>query len=113
VDNKQPTRVELDDSVLQEIMFAYGNPEKITSDRDWVNWAFKLKQKDKRFALDFVEGWQGSRFIILGLVPWTSSFLMAIAWSSRGGDLQTVFTVASFMLTAASSKCHPIYLYSR
>ncbi|KAH0558413.1 hypothetical protein GP486_004926 [Trichoglossum hirsutum] len=103
VDNEQPTHVELDDSVLQEIMFAYSNPEKITSSTDWVIWAFKLKQEDKRFALDFVEGWQASRFIVLGLTPWTISFLMAIVWSARGGNLQTVFTVASFVLTAASS----------
>ena len=87
-------------------MFAYANPLKVTSKHDWVEWAFKLKQKDKRYALEFVEGWEATRIAVLGSVLWMASFLLGIIWSVRGGDIQTVFTVASFVLAAASSRTH-------
>jgi hypothetical protein len=90
--------------MLSEIIFAYLNPGKIDSNQEWVNWAFKLKQKDKRYALEIIEDWQVGRVAVIGCVPWVTSFLLGIIWSACGGDVQTAFTVASFVLTAGSSK---------
>jgi hypothetical protein len=93
-----------DDFVLQEIMYAYRNPERLSSTDDWVQWAFRLRQKDRRHALEFVEGWNTTRIAISGTVPWLSSCLVGIIWTAMGGDVQTAFTVASFILTSFSSK---------
>lgn len=96
--------VPLDDFVLQEMMYAYRNPSKLKSKDEWVKWVFRLRRKDKRHAIEFVEGWNTTRIAIAGTIPWLSSCLVGIIWAVIGGDIQTAFTVASFILTSSSSK---------
>jgi hypothetical protein len=87
------------------MMYAYRNHDKISgASNDWVQWMFRLRQKDKRHALEFVEGWDTTRIAIAGTVPLLSSCLVGIIWTANGGDAQTAFTVASFILTFCSSK---------
>ena len=97
--------VPFDDFIMQEMMYAYRNPDRVSgTSSDWVQWMFRLRRKDKRHALEFVEGWNTTRIAIAGTVPWLSSCLVGIIWTAMGGDAQTAFTVASFILTSSSSK---------
>ncbi|KAL6407419.1 hypothetical protein AUP68_10251 [Ilyonectria robusta] len=98
----RPVVVPLDDFVLQEMMYAYRNPSKLESKDEWVKWVFRLRRKDKRHAIEFVEGWNTTRIAIAGTVPWLSSCLVGVIWAVIGGDIQTAFTVASFILTSSS-----------
>jgi hypothetical protein len=96
--------VPFDDFVLQEMMFAYRHPDQLASNDDWIRWVFRLRRRDKRHALEFVEGWNTMRIAVAGTVPWLSSCIVGIAWTAAGGDVQSAFTVASFILTSSSSK---------
>jgi len=46
----------MDEFILQEMFYAYEHPERITSQTDWIEWVFRLRRRDKRHALEFVEG---------------------------------------------------------
>lgn len=85
-------------------MYAYRNPDRLSSTHDWIQWVFRLRRKDRRHALEFVEGWNTTRIAVWGTVPWLASCLVGIIWAAMGGDPQTTFTVASFILTSSSSK---------
>ncbi|KAK0620419.1 hypothetical protein B0T14DRAFT_496952 [Immersiella caudata] len=101
----RPTVVPFDDFVLQEMMYAYRNPDRLFHESDdWIKWVFRLRRKDKRHALEFVEGWSTTRIAISGTIPWLASCLVGIIWTARGGDPQTAFTVASFILTSSSGE---------
>jgi len=98
----RPVVVPFDDFVLQEMMFAYLNPDKVESTDDWIQWVFRLRRREKRHAVEFVEGWNSTRIAIAGSIPWLSSCIVGIAWTAAGGNVQSAFTVASFILTSAS-----------
>ncbi|KAH7119796.1 hypothetical protein B0J11DRAFT_534647 [Dendryphion nanum] len=100
--SRRPTVVPLDDFVLQEIYYAYKHPKSITTDDDWIQWVFRLRRRNKRHALEFVEGWNSTRVIIAAAVPWMISCLVGIIWTAIGGDAQTAFTVAGFILTSGT-----------
>jgi len=101
----RPTVVPFDDFVLQEMMYAYRNPDRLFHDSDdWIKWVFRLRRKHKRHALEFVEGWNTTRIAISGTAPWLTSCLVGIIWTAIGGDAQTAFTVASFILTSSSGE---------
>lgn len=102
--NSRPTVVQLDNFVLQEMLYAYKNPSKIDTYHEWIDWVFRLRQPDKRHALEFVEGWNGTRIAIAGMTPLVFSTVVGLAWSIRSGDWQTAFTVAGFILTAGTRK---------
>lgn len=97
--HSRPVVVPLDNFVLQEILYAFNHPSKVDTHHDWIDWVFQLRQPDKRHALEFVEGWNGTRIAVAGSVPMVFSTLVGLIWSIRSGDWQTAFTVASFILT--------------
>lgn len=81
------------------------------TDHDWIDWVFRLRQRDRRHALEFVEGWNGTRIAIAGLTPLLISCILGVVWSWQTGDVQTAFTVAGFVLTAGtceSKKSFPV-----
>jgi len=85
------------------MMYAYRNSDRLFHDSDdWIKWVFRLRRKHKRHALEFVEGWNTTRIAVSGSVPWLASCLVGIVWTTTGGDAQTAFTVASFILTSSS-----------
>lgn len=94
--------VQLDSFVLQEVLFAYNNPSRIDTEHAWIDWVFRLRQADKRHAIEFVEGWDSTRIAIAGLIPLVFSTVVGLAWSIKTGDWQTAFTVAGFILTAGT-----------
>lgn len=110
----RPVVVPLDDFILQEMMYAYRHPNRLgrlsSSSRhgstdDWIRWVFRLRRRDRRHALEFVEGWNTTRIAVSGTAPWLSSCLLGIVWTvMSGGDAQTAFTVASFLLTSSSGE---------
>jgi hypothetical protein len=102
--NSRPSAVPFNSFVLQEVYYAYQHPSKIDTDDVWIDWVFRLRQPDKRHAVEFVEGWNGARIAVAGIIPLVISTLVGIIWSIRGGDAQTSFTVAGFILTAATCK---------
>ncbi|CAG5158431.1 uncharacterized protein ALTATR162_LOCUS5076 [Alternaria atra] len=98
----RPSAVPFDEMTMQEVLYAYNHPSEFGPETDWVEWIFRLRQPDKRHALEFVEGWNRTRIAILGVIPCIASTLVGVIWSSRGGDVQTAFTVAAFILTLAT-----------
>jgi hypothetical protein len=92
---------------LQEIFYIYQHPSSIsnaTRDDEWIDWVFRLRQHDRRHALEFVEGWSGLRIALVGSVPWVSATIVGIVWVAKGGNAQTAFTVAGFILTVGTCK---------
>lgn len=95
-------------------MYAYRHPNRLgrlsgsskhRSTDDWIRWVFRLRRRDRRHALEFVEGWNTTRIAVSGTAPWLSSCLLGIVWTvMSGGDAQTAFTVASFLLTSSSGE---------
>ena len=63
---------------------------------------FRLRQPDRRHALEFVEGWNGTRIAVAGSIPLVVSTMVAIVWSAKGSGVQDGFAVAGFILTALS-----------
>jgi hypothetical protein len=51
----RPEVVQMDDFTLQEVFCAYRHPESIKTESDWIDWVFRLRQADRRHALEFVE----------------------------------------------------------
>lgn len=83
-------------------MYAFQHPDRLNSQDEWIQWVFRLRRQDRRHAIEFVEGWNTTRIAIAGTIPWLSSCIVGIAWTAAGGDIQTAFTVASFILTSSS-----------
>lgn len=94
------------DLALQELFHVYKNPSQIDqSGTDWIEWVYKLRQNDRRHALEFVEGWSGFRIAVLGSVPPIAATVVGVAWVIMAGDPQTAFTVAGFILTVGTCEC--------
>jgi hypothetical protein len=85
--------VPLDEFVLQEINYAYQNPLKITTEHEWIDWVFRLKQQDLRHALEFVEAWNPTRIAVVGLILLLVSTVLGIVWSVRGSGIQDGFAI--------------------
>ncbi|KAG9244739.1 hypothetical protein BJ878DRAFT_504823 [Calycina marina] len=98
----RPAIVPLDEFVLQEVLYACKNPEKVNSGTEWIDWVFSLRQVECRHALEFIEGWNGSRVAVAGSIPLVISTFVGIIWSFKTGEIQDAFAVAGFILTAGS-----------
>jgi hypothetical protein len=99
--------VPLDNFVLQEVLYAYQNPSKITTEHEWIDWVFRLRQPDRRHALEFVEDWNGTRIAVAGSIPLILSTVLGIVWSVKGSGIPDAFSVAGFILTAGSCELNP------
>jgi hypothetical protein len=99
--NFRPAVVPLDEFVLQEIIYAYQNPSKITTEHEWIHWVFRLRQQDLRHALEFVEAWNPTGIAVVGLIPLLVSTVLGIVWGVQSG-IQDGFAIAGFILTAGN-----------
>ena len=86
------------------MLYAYNHPSQMNTEHVWIDWVFRLRQPDKRHALEFVEGWNGTRIAIAGMTPLVFSTVVGLIWSIKSGDWQSAFTVAGFILTAGTCK---------
>jgi hypothetical protein len=96
--------VPLNDFILQELLYAYQNPSKITSEHEWIEWVFRLRHPDRRHALEFVEGWNCTRIAVAGSLVLVVSTVVGVAWSVKGSGVQDGFSIASFILAAGSGE---------
>lgn len=94
------------------MFYAYKHPTSVQTENEWIAWVFRLRRKNKRHALEFVEGWNSKRVVIAALFPWMVSCLVGIIWSLRGGDAQTAFTVAGFILTSGTGKTSYVFMFN-
>ena len=81
-------------------MHAYHHPEHIRPDHQWVDW----------FADFDAEGLWAEKLVFVAVLFSIGIIVASIIWCVLGGDLQTVFTVMSFVLTlvAGESSTGPI-----
>jgi hypothetical protein len=84
--------------------YAYCNPTTIKSETEWIEWVFRLRGSHKRHALEFVEGWNSTRVAVAAMVPWLAATIVGVVWAVTGGDAQTAFTVAGFILTSGTGE---------
>lgn len=76
--------------------------EKILSNVEWIQWIFNLRQPNRRYALEFMEGWSALRILIAVSIILVFSTAIGITWAVVKQDAQTGFTIASFVLGAGS-----------
>ena len=81
-------------------MHAYHHPNQIHPRHEWVDWfaEFKEDAKGKTVGLEFVEGLWAQKLAALALFFTFAIIVASAVWCALGGDLQTVFTVMSFVL---------------
>ncbi|KAH0603950.1 uncharacterized protein H6S33_006981 [Morchella sextelata] len=99
---ESPALLQLDAASRNSILHAFNKPHKISTTNDWVDWIFRIKGlSPNRYGLEFVQGWDGRKIVILAAVPWIGSVITAFLWSALTGDVQTAMAVASYILTAS------------
>lgn len=97
--------VPADDSDERHLMFGIRSPKQVDTKRVWIDWVFKLKANPKnRYALEFVEDWNGARIVAIGSGILASIVFASCLSAGLGSDLQTVFTIAGFALAVCTSK---------
>ena len=57
-------------------------------------------------GLEFQEGLWAEKLAIIAILITIAIIVVSIVWVVRGGDLQTVFTVMSFVLTGAAGESY-------
>ena len=87
-------------------MHAYHHPDEIRTTHDWVDFFTDLREQDARktFGLEFSEGLWAEKLAGLAVLLTIAIIVASIVWCVRGGQLQTVFTVMSFVLSGAAGK---------
>jgi hypothetical protein len=81
-------------------MHAYHHPEQIRSSHRWVDWFVEFDANDDRTnGLEFVEGLWADKLAAVAIVFSIAIVVVSIVWCLKGGQLQTVFTVMSFVLS--------------
>ena len=87
-------------------MHAVHHPERIRPEREWVDWftEFKADGHGKTVGLEFQEGLWAEKLAIIAILITVAIIVVSVIWAVRGGQLQTVFTVMSFVLTAAAGE---------
>jgi hypothetical protein len=79
---------------------------KITTEHEWIDWVFRLKQQDLRHSLEFVEAWNPTRIAVVGLILLLVSTVLSVVWSVRGSGIQNGIAIAGFILTAGSCELY-------
>ena len=89
-------------------MHAYHHPDRIHPAHDWVDFFTDLKEdgrgKRKAVGLEFVEGLWAEKLAGLAILITIAIIVASAVWCAYGGQLQTVFTVMSFVLGGATGE---------
>ncbi|KAA6410303.1 MAG: hypothetical protein FRX48_05724 [Lasallia pustulata] len=90
----------------------YHDPERLRPEREWVDWfvGFDRKSADEK-GLEFKEGLWAEKLAILAILATIAIIVVSIVWCVLGGNLQTVFTVMSFVLTLIAAQIALAALY--
>ena len=104
--NGVPVRVDPKDYPdSKQFMHAYHHPDRIRPDHHWVDWFVALDEGDTRTnGLEFVEGIWAEKLAAVAVLATIAIVVVCIVWCVLGGDLQTVFTVMSFVLGLVTGK---------
>lgn len=95
----------LDGASRNSMLYAFNKPHKMGNEGAWVDWIFALKERPpRRYGLEFVQGWDGRKIVVLAAVPWVCSVITAVLWSVLAGDVQAAMAVASYILTASGGE---------
>lgn len=87
-------------------MHGYHHPDRVRRDHTWVDWFTQFKEENPKqtIGLQFVEGLWAEKLVAIALLITVAIIIVSVVWVVKGGDLQTVFTVMSFVLTGAAGK---------
>ena len=71
-----------------------------------MDWFTNLKAGDrgKTVGLEFQEGLWAEKLAIIAILATLTIIVVSIVWCVKGGQLQTVFTVMSFVLSGVAGK---------
>lgn len=95
-------------------MHCYHHPTHVRTNHDWVDWfaEFDATDPEKTYGLEFVEGVWAEKLGVIAIAINIAIITVSIIWSLRGGNLQTIFTVMGFVITAAAGTYYKFdYLY--
>ena len=89
-------------------MHAYHHPGQIHTRHKWIDFFTELYESDPDVSvgLEFVEGLWAEKLAFIAVLITIAIVIVSIVWCVLGGELQTVFTVMSFVLTGAAGECH-------
>lgn len=91
---------------------AYHHPEQIKTNHEWVDWFTEFDANDKATnGLEFREGLYADKLALLAIACVIAIVVVSIVWCVKGGNLQTVFTVMSFVLTLIAAIIAFVALY--
>ena len=108
-----PTRVDPKDFPSSRLFrHAYHHPDSIKTDHYWVDWFADFDAHDKSTnGLEFREGLWADKLMLVALACVIAIVVVSIVWCLEGGNLQTVFTVMSFVLTLIAAIIAFVALY--
>lgn len=93
-------------------MHCYHHPDRIRTNHEWVDWFVEFERNPERtYGLDFVEGIWAEKLGILAIAVNIAIIIVSTVWVIMGGNLQTVFTVMSFVITAVAADIALLALY--
>lgn len=88
------------------------HPQRIRTNHEWVSWWQEYeKRSDRSYGLEFIEGLWAEKLALLAIAINVAVIVVSVIWCIRGGNLQTVFTVMSFVITAAAADIALLALY--
>lgn len=104
--NGVPVRVDPKDYPdSKQFLHAYHHPDHIRPDHHWVDWFVAFDEGDTRTnGLEFVEGIWAEKLVAVAILATIAIIVVSVVWCVLGGDLQTVFTVMSFVLGLATGE---------
>jgi hypothetical protein len=89
----------------KSFMHAYHHPDEVRPDHIWVDFFVDFDAHDKRTnGLEFVEGLWAEKLAALAVIATVAIIAISVGWWALGGDLQTVFTVMSFVLSLVAGE---------
>jgi len=88
------------------------HPDRVRTIHEWIDWFVEFEQNpDRTYGLEFVEGIWAEKLGILAIAVNIATIAVSIVWVIKGGNLQTVFTVMSFIITAVAADIALLALY--
>ncbi|KAI9719014.1 MAG: hypothetical protein M1828_006390 [Chrysothrix sp. TS-e1954] len=104
--NDVPVRPDLKDFPdLHSFMHAFHHAHTLKSEHAWVDWFVEFKKDpNKQYGLEFKEQLWAEKLAAIAIFVTFAIIVTSVVWVVLGGDLQTVFTVMSFVLGGATGE---------
>ena len=85
-------------------MHCYHRPKQIRTRHEWVEWfaEFDNTNQAKTYGLEFIEGVWAEKLGLIAIAINIAIIVASVIWAMKGGDLQTIFTIMGFIITAAA-----------